>query len=449
MKLLYNALIVNEGKCFKGYVGIKDSQIASIGEGNPEDKVLAEYEEQEDLQEAYLLPGVIDDHVHFREPGLTQKADIESESKAAVAGGVTSYMDMPNTKPPTTTIEELEWKNRKASEVSYANYGFYIGATNDNLEELAKADYSLTPGIKLFLGSSTGNMLVDNQTTLKRIFSMPAIIAVHSEDEAIIRRNAEIMRNKYGEHIPMKCHAEIRSEEACYVATKRAVEMAKENGTRLHVLHLSTARELELFANEPLKKKKITSEVCVNHLWFTDDDYEKYGATIKCNPAIKSKADRDALRKAILDGVIDVIGSDHAPHLLTDKEGDCLQASSGVPMIQYSLVAMLEMSKCGILPITKVVEMMSHHPAELFGIEQRGYIRKGYYADLVIVKSENPNSSECLSKCGWSPFSNIKFSHRVISTYVNGKKVFNNGKIVSPPNGARLRYNRNVNTEKR
>lgn len=439
-KIFYNAKIVNEGKCFIGYVGICGELIIAVGERYPE-HIISKFEQSEDLQGALLLPGVIDDQVHFRDPGLTHKADIQTESRAAVAGGVTSFMDMPNTKPQTITIDALEWKNRRASEVSLANYGFFIGATNDNAEELAKVDFSLTPGIKVFLGASTGNMLVDNEEALDRIFSMKPIVAIHSEEESIIRHNAEYYKSTFGE-VPISCHPMIRSEEACYESTKKAVERAKRLGTRLHVLHVSTARELELFSDVPLREKKITSEVCVHHLWFTDRDYTRLGAKIKWNPAVKTVADRDALRFGVNSGGLDIVATDHAPHLWSEKEGDCLTAASGGPMLQHSLVTMLEMVDNGIFTVEKVVDMMSHRPAELFRIDKRGYIREGYYADLVIVERNTwtVEKENILTKCGWSPLESQTFGNKVRSTYVNGHLAYDRGQFNDTQKGYRMTY---------
>lgn len=439
-KIFYNAKIVNEGKCFIGYVGICGELIIAVGEGYPE-HIISKFEQSEDLHGALLLPGVIDDQVHFRDPGLTHKADMQTESRAAVAGGVTSFMDMPNTKPQTITIDALEWKNRRASEVSLANYGFFIGATNDNAEELAKVDFSQTPGIKVFLGASTGNMLVDNEDALDRIFSMKPIVAIHSEEESIIRRNAEYYKSTFGE-VPISCHPLIRSEEACYESTQKAVERAKRLGTRLHVLHVSTARELELFSDVSLREKKITSEVCVHHLWFTDRDYTRLGAKIKWNPAVKTVADRDALRAGVNSGVLDIVATDHAPHLWIEKEGDCLTAASGGPMVQHSLVTMLEMVDNGIFTVEKVVDMMSHRPAELFKIDKRGYIREGYYADLVIVERNawTVEKENILTKCGWSPLEGQTFGNKVRSTYINGHLAYDRGKFNDTQKGYRMTY---------
>lgn len=438
--LFYNAKIVNEGKTFIGYIGICDNLIIAVGEGFPE-RIISKFEKSVDLKGALLLPGIIDDQVHFRDPGLTHKADILTESMAAVAGGVTSFMDMPNTKPQTITVDLLESKNRRASEVSLANYAFYIGATNDNYEELLKVDFKKTPGIKLFLGASTGNMLVDNDNTLDKIFSLDALIAIHSEDEEIIRRNASYFKSQF-EEVPISCHSLIRSEDACYKSTFKAVERAKRLGTRLHVLHLSTARELELFSIIPLSDKKITSEVCVHHLWFTDADYIRLGSKIKWNPAIKTSFDRDALRNAVKTGQIDIVATDHAPHLLEEKEGDALHAASGGPMVQHSLVTMLELVEQGVFTIEKVVDVMSHRPAELFRIEKRGYLREGYYADLVILDKDSwtIHKENIFSKCGWSPLEGETLHYKVQQTYVNGQLVYDRGNFNCEHKGERLTF---------
>lgn len=443
-RLLYNAQIVNEGKCYCGYVGIADEIIEIVGEGEPTENVFSRFNEIENLHGALLLPGVIDDQVHFREPGLTHKADIASESRAAVAGGVTSFMDMPNTIPQTITIDALETKNHLASESSWANYGFFIGATNDNIEELRAVDYTKTPGIKLFLGASTGNMLVDNENALDNIFRLKGIIAIHSEDEKIIRDNMAKHKEKYGDNIPIKCHPSIRSEEACYVSTKRAVERALKYGTRLHVFHLSTAKELEFFGSSLLKEKKITAEVCVHHLWFSDEDYEKLGSRIKWNPAIKTSADREALRDAVNSGKIDIVATDHAPHLLSEKEGDCSKAASGGPMVQHSLVVMLELASQGVFSIEKVVDSMCHNPAILYNIDKRGYIRKGYYADLVVVNKNEKwtiSKENIMTKCGWSPLEGVELNNKVAMTIVNGNIVYRNGQHQSFIAGKRMTYN--------
>lgn len=444
-KIIYNGDIINEGKKFRGYVVIKDELIDAVAEGQPSAELLAECDERNDVDGAYVMPGVIDDQVHFRDPGLTHKADIATESAAAVAGGVTSYMDMPNTVPPTVTLEALEAKNKRASEVSVANYGFFIGATNDNLSTLLAVDYAYTPGVKLFLGASTGNMLVNDKDALKGIFSeVPALVAIHSEDEMLIRRNREYYVKKFGEDLPVTYHPLIRSMEVCYKSTAKAVEMAEKYGTRLHVLHVSTAKETELFSNAPIGEKRITSEVCVHHLWFTDEDYARYGNLIKWNPAIKTWDDRQALRTALAQNYIDIVATDHAPHLLSEKQGSCLKAASGGPLVQHSLVAMFELASQKVFDETLVVEKMCHAPARLYGIDRRGYLRPGYYADVVVLDKNIPftvRTENILSKCGWSPFEGVTFSHSVRQTYVNGALAYDQGFVNRAVRGRRLIYN--------
>lgn len=444
-KIIYNGDIINEGRKFRGYVVIKDELIDAVAEGQPSPELLAECDERNDVDGAYVMPGVIDDQVHFRDPGLTHKADIATESAAAVAGGVTSYMDMPNTVPPTVTLEALEAKNKRASEVSVANYGFFIGATNDNLSTLLAVDYAYTPGVKLFLGASTGNMLVNDKDALKGIFSeVPALVAIHSEDEMLIRRNREYYVKKFGEDLPVTYHPLICSMEVCYKSTAKAVEMAEKYGTRLHVLHVSTAKETELFSNAPIGEKRITSEVCVHHLWFTDEDYARYGNLIKWNPAIKTWDDRQALRTALAQNYIDIVATDHAPHLLSEKQGSCLKAASGGPLVQHSLVAMFELASQKVFDETLVVEKMCHAPARLYGIDRRGYLRPGYYADVVVLDKNIPftvRTENILSKCGWSPFEGVTFSHSVRQTYVNGALAYDQGFVNRAVRGRRLIYN--------
>lgn len=444
--LLYNALIVNEGKKAIGYVVIDGQFIVTVGEGMPPAAVAGECRDTVDLGGAMLLPGVIDDQVHFRDPGLTHKADLSTESRAAVAGGVTSYMDMPNTKPPTVTVEAVEQKLRHASEVSVTNYSFFIGATNDNAEQLLDCDYSRVPGVKLFLGSSTGNMLVDEEETLTRIFrDVPALIAIHSEDEATIRANRERYVSEMDEDVPVKYHPLIRSREACIISTRRAIERAERYGTRLHVLHVSTAEEVAMFSPKPLTEKRITSEVCVHHLWYTDADYDTLGTRVKMNPAVKSAADRDALREGLRDGRLDIVATDHAPHLLSEKEGNALTAASGAPMVQFSLPVMLELADRGVFTTELVVEKMCHAPAELYGIDRRGYIRPGYYGDLTVVSPDTPytvTDGMVLSRCGWTPLDGTVLHNRVIKTYVNGRCVYDNGTVDEAARGMELRYRR-------
>lgn len=442
--LIHNAEIVNEGRRFIGYVAIEGSVISAVGEGAPTEALLNNANHCIDAKGALLLPGAIDDQVHFRDPGLTHKADIASESKAAVAGGVTSFMDMPNTKPPTTTLEALNDKYRRAEECSAANFSFFIGGTNQNIDVLKAVDFASTCGVKLFLGSSTGNMLVDDSNAIARIFAeIPAVIAIHSEDETIIRNNIQLFRQRYGENLPVQYHPLIRSAEACYECTARAVELAHRHGTRLNVLHLSTARELSLFdAATPLADKRVTAEVCVHHLWFSDADYERLGNRIKCNPAIKTIDDRNALRKGLVDGHIDIVATDHAPHLLSEKQGNCLTAASGMPLVQFSLVAMLEMAGQGIMSFQQVVEKMCHAPATLYRIKRRGFIRTGYFADLVLLRRDpyTVSSPMILSKCGWSPFEGTSLSWRVDTTFVNGQIAFQNGIVSDQTNGCRLQF---------
>lgn len=444
MQLIKNATIINEIERFIGSVLIDGEHISMILRGE-EVPVGVRIDEIIDATGMILMPGVIDDQVHFREPGLTHKAEIATESAAAVAGGVTSFMDMPNTMPLTTTIQALEDKYLLGAEKSLANYSFYMGATNQNIQELKKVNPATVCGVKVFMGSSTGNMLVDNTETLSRIFSeIPMLIATHCEDEATIRANKTRLKSEYGDNLPIQFHPIIRDEEACYRSSSLAVELATKYNARLHVLHLSTAREMSLFSNKiPLKDKKITAEACVHHLWFSDSDYEVYGNKIKWNPAIKSIADRNALIEAINDNRIDVIATDHAPHLLSEKEGNCLKAASGGPLVQYSLSLMLQMAKMGYFDIEQVVNKMCHAPAELFRIHKRGYIRKGYYADLVLVDPSSKwkvETKDILSKCGWSPFEGMIFDYQVKKTWINGQLVYNNGKLDSTVRGKRLMF---------
>ncbi|MCO5259038.1 MAG: dihydroorotase [Crocinitomicaceae bacterium] len=441
--LLKNALIVNEGLTKQGDVYIKNGLIEKIGENLSID----ENHEVIDLNGAYLLPGCIDDQVHFREPGLTHKATIETESRAAVAGGITSYMEMPNTVPNALTQELLEDKYQIASKTSIANYSFFMGASNDNIEEALKTNPKNVCGLKIFMGSSTGNMLVDNETTLTNLFSrIPFLIATHCEDEATVRANKEHYQAIYGEEIPIELHPIIRSAEACYLSSSLAVGLAKKYGTRLHVLHISTAKELDLFDNTlPLEQKKITAEACVHHLWFSDEDYTTKGNFIKWNPAIKTAEDRAAIWKAVLDNRIDVIATDHAPHTIEEKQlKSYFKAPSGGPLVQHALVAMLEKVNQGVLSIEKVVEKMAHAPAQLFQINKRGFIREGYHADIVVVenKKNTVHSSNLLYKCGWSPFEGVEFSHAVTKTFVNGNLVWNNNQIVEGNIGQRMIFDR-------
>lgn len=440
--LFKSGTIVNEGKKFVGDVLVKDGRIEQIGtsisyDGN---------HDEVNLEGKLLLPGLIDDQVHFREPGLTHKGDIFTESRAAVAGGITSYMEQPNTKPAATTIEELEKKYKRASEVSITNYSFNMGATNDNLEELKKVNKTDVAGIKIFMGSSTGNMLVDAQNTLEGIFQLDHQLITHCEDEGTIRANLEKAKEQYGENIPMRMHPLIRSEEACYLSSSFAVDLAKKYNSRLHVFHISTAKETELFTNKiPLSEKRITSEVCIHHLWFDDSQYDTKGSLIKWNPAVKTVADREGLWEALLDDRLDVVATDHAPHTMDEKNNPYLSAPSGGPLVQHALQAMLQKVEEGKISIEKVVEKMAHAPADLFRIEGRGYIREGYYADLVVVdpsKSQTVSKDNLFYKCGWSPFEGETFSNVVEATFVNGNCVYQKGLIQETTVGSRLKFNR-------
>lgn len=442
--LVKNATVVNENKVFQSDVLINGSIIARVA-NNISDK---DVDRVVDATGKFLLPGVIDDQVHFREPGLTHKGDIESESRAAVAGGVTSFIEQPNTVPNAVTQELLEEKYKIASVKSFANYSFMMGGTNDNLEEILKTNPRNVAGIKLFLGSSTGNMLVDNPETLENIFSKTKmLIAVHCEDEATIRANTEKYKQVYGDDIPVEYHHLIRSEEACYISSSKAIELAKKTGARLHVFHLSTAKETELFRNDiPLKEKKITAEVCVHHLTFTNEDYKTKGTLIKWNPAVKTGNDRIGLWEALLDDRIDVIATDHAPHTLEEKRQVYTKAPSGGPLVQHSLQIMLENVRSGKITIEKVVEKMCHNPAILFEIEKRGFIRENYKADLVLVDMENHNTvsrDNILYKCGWSPLEGVTFHSSITHTFVNGHLVYENGKVKAEKYGERLLFDRN------
>ncbi|PRZ02331.1 dihydroorotase [Marinilabilia salmonicolor] len=442
--LIKNATIINQGNSFEGSVLINDRLIEKIFRKGD---LLPEADKTIDAEGCYLIPGVIDDQVHFREPGLTHKADIYTESGAAVAGGVTSFMEMPNTNPQTTTIEALKKKFRIGEERSVANYSFYMGATNDNLKEVLKADPATVCGVKVFMGSSTGNMLVDKKEALENIFrEVPMLIATHCEDETTIKNNTKIFKEKYGEEMPFRYHPQIRSAEACYKSSSMAVELASKFNTRLHILHLSTAQEMSLFTNAlPLREKRITAEVCVHHLWFSDEDYDKFGSRIKWNPAVKSTQDREALREALRNNILDVVATDHAPHTAEEKNNSYFQAPSGGPLVQHSLQAMFELSTQGIFTKEMVVEKMCHAPAELFGVEKRGYIKEGYFADLVIIdpgKKEKVEDSSVQYKCGWSPFSGTTFSHRITHTFVNGHQAYSNGKINRNQNGMMLTFKR-------
>ncbi|HEX8515443.1 MAG TPA: dihydroorotase [Bacteroidia bacterium] len=439
--LIKNANIVNEGKIIRGNVLITDSIITEISQSDintSADKVV-------DASGKYLFPGCIDDQVHFREPGLTHKGEIYTEARAAVAGGVTSFMEMPNTIPNTFTQELLEEKYQRASEVSLANYSFFMGASNDNIGEVLKTNPRNVCGIKVFMGSSTGNMLVDKKETLEALFSKcKMLIATHCEDEDTIKRKMEEYRARYGEDIPMECHPEIRSEEACYKSSSLAVELARKYNTRLHILHISTVRETALFDNKlPLREKRITAEACVHHLWFSEEDYKTKGSLIKWNPAVKTAEDRDGILKAVLENRIDVIATDHAPHTMEEKSQSYFKAPSGGPLVQHSLNAMIELHKKGKITLEKIAEKMAHAVADCFRIEKRGYIREGYFADLVLVdlnSSYKVEKENVLYKCGWSPFEGTTFNSQVTHTFVNGNLVYENGRIDEAVKGERLLF---------
>jgi len=442
--LIKNAKIVNEGTIFEGDVLIEDQFIVEIAETisakSATTKII-------DTEGNYLIPGAIDDQVHFREPGLTHKGDIASESKAAVAGGITSYIEQPNTVPNAVTQELLEEKYQIAASKSFANYSFMMGMTNDNLDEVLQTNPRNVAGIKIFLGSSTGNMLVDDVEVLEKLFSSTSmLIAVHCEDEQTIKDNLERYKAEYGDDIPVTLHHLIRSEEACYLSSSKIIALAKKTGARLHVFHLSTAKEMSLFTNKiPLEKKKITAEVCIHHLWFTNEDYKTKGNLIKWNPAVKTENDRKALWEALIDGRIDVIATDHAPHTLEEKKQSYLKAPSGGPLVQHAVVAMFEAFHQGKISIEKIVEKMAHNPAKIFKIEKRGFIKVGYYADLVIVNTGLPWSvkkENILAKCGWSPFEGFTFKSRITHTFVNGQLVYNNFKVKEVPYGQRLLFDR-------
>ena len=444
---LTNALIVNEGKTFRGSIEISEGLIQKIACDdeplplNPDAEII-------DCLGCFVIPGVIDDHVHFREPGLTHKSDIFTESRAAIAGGITSFMEMPNTLPAATTIDILEEKYRIASAKSLANYSFYLGATNENAAEIAKINPKEVCGVKVFMGSSTGNMLVDDSQALEKLFSdsRDLLVAIHSEDENIISENNRLFRLKYGEDVPAQCHSLIRSEEACYRSTAKAVALAQKNNTRLHVLHVSTARELDLFDNAlPLAQKRITAEVCLHHLWFSDRDYARWNNLIKVNPSIKTENDREALLHGVLSGVIDVIATDHAPHTLEEKNRTYFKAPSGGPMVQHALVAMLEFYHNGKISIETIVEKMCHAPALCFQIQKRGFIRQGYHADITIINPDLPwkvSKTNILSKCGWSAMEGNIFKSKITHTFVNGNLVFHNGVFNEAGSGKRLLFDR-------
>jgi dihydroorotase len=440
--LIKNATIVNEGSSFVGDVLIENGVIKKVDSFiTPSSNTVI------DASGKYLIPGLIDDQVHFREPGLTHKATIGSESRAAVAGGITTFIEMPNTVPQATNQQLLQDKFNIAEKTSYANYSFMFGGTNDNLEELLKTDPKTVAGIKLFLGSSTGNMLVDNLEVLEKIFSSTKlIISVHCEDEETIKKNTADHKALYGEHIPVELHPVIRSEEACYLSSSRAIALAKKTGARLHVFHLSTAKETALFRNDiPLEEKQITSEVCVHHLWFSDEDYKEKGTHIKWNPAVKTAADREGLWTALLDDRLDIIATDHAPHTLEEKSNSYLKAPSGGPLVQHALLALLEKVSEKVISIEKVVEKACHNPAIIFQIENRGFIKEGYYADLVLIDPKAPQKvckENILYKCGWSPFEGTTFSSSVTHTFVNGVLMYHEGTFNEDVKGKRITFNR-------
>jgi dihydroorotase len=440
-----NATIINEGRTFRGELLISGEYISSVA---PVGQIrIPEKAHTIDASGLLLIPGIIDDQVHFREPGLTHKGDIFTESRAAVAGGITSFMDMPNTNPQTVTNALLNEKFRLGSESSLANYSFYIGATNTNLNEVLNADRSGVCGIKLFMGSSTGNMLVDNETILRDLFSKAEIpVACHCESEPVIRRNSEIYREKYGEDVPVKMHPLIRSREACFLSSSYAVTLAREYNTRIHILHLSTADEMKLFSNElPLAQKRITGEVCVHHLWFDETAYDEKGTLVKWNPAIKTRFDRDALLKSTINDVIDIVATDHSPHTTEEKNNSYFKAPSGGPLVQHSLVTMLELWHRRFISTEKIVEKMCHNPAILFNIKERGFIREGYKADLCLIDPDDPwtvSKDNILYKCGWSPFEGTTFKSKVVTTIINGTIVYDNGMINEDYRGQRLVFNR-------
>ncbi len=441
--LIKNARIVNENKIFEGDLLIEGNRIAKI------DQNLSQVHSDTTLIDAegkFLIPGVIDDQVHFREPGLTHKGDIASESRAAVAGGITSYIEQPNTKPPAVTLVELEKKYDTAENSSVANYAFNLGATNDNIDEIKKADPKRIPGVKVFMGSSTGNMLVDEKEALDRIFSeSPLMVITHCEDEETISFNFEQYKERYGDDIPIEFHPEIRSREACFKSTSLAIELAKKHGTRLHVFHISTAEEAALFSNKPLEEKMITAEACIHHLWFSAEDYAELGTLIKWNPAVKEISDREALWKALKEGRLDVVATDHAPHTLEEKKNVYTKAPSGGPLVQHALPAMMEFVRDEDISMEMLVTKMCHNPARIFSIKERGFIREGYFADLVLLDPSRPwkvNSDNILAKCGWSPFEGVTFRSRITHTFVNGHLAYDNGKVNDGKKGMRLEFDR-------
>lgn len=446
--LLENGIVVNEGVAAPGWIAVdEDGIISGTGLGDAPEKLRAEADECRDLSGKWVFPGVIDVHVHFRDPGLTEKGDMASESEVAVKGGITTFFDMPNTVPPTVTVEAWKKKMERAAESSRANYAFYIGATNNNLEELLKADYTRTPGVKLFLGSSTGNMLVDNGAMLDSLFkSIKSVIAVHAEDETIIRSNKARALSKFGEgNVPMEWHSRIRSAEACVEATRHAVALAQKYDAKLHVMHVSTTAELDFLRSfATCNPRLITAETAPHYLWFTSDDYARFGSRIKCNPAIKERTDRDALIKGVAEGIISVIATDHAPHLAVQKQGDALTAVSGMPGVQYSLCVMLQLASMGHFTFETVAERMCHAPAALFGIDRRGYLRTGYYADIVVVEKNTDkdavSDANAAGKCGWTPYAGIRFDYRVSETYINGHCAYDGVSVDAECRGRAVRF---------
>lgn len=441
--LITNAQIVNEGNIFKGFVLIEGELIARIGK---EGDSLPDSETIVDAHNSFLIPGLIDDQVHFREPGLTHKGDIKSESTAAVAGGITSFMEMPNTVPQAVTIDELEKKYDIAERTSLGNYSFYLGVTNSNIDEIRKIDPSRICGVKIFMGSSTGDMVVDNDNSLDNVFhDSPVLIATHCEDDDIIKENQAKYLAKYGDDIPYEHHPDIRSHEACFKSSSKAVQLAKDNNSQLHIMHLSTKKELELIQRGKMLDKRITAEACVHHLWFNRDDYKTKGAFIKWNPAVKDEEDRLALIEALNNDTLDIIATDHAPHTLEEKTGIYTKTPSGGPLVQHALTALMEFHLDNVLPLTKIVEKACHNPAKLFSVEKRGFIREGYFADLVLINPDKPwtvNKSNILYKCGWSPFEGQTFRTQVERTYVNGHLAYSDGVINNSIQGKRLSFDR-------
>ena len=440
--LIKSATIVNEGKQYTADLLVKDGLIEKI-----DSTINITADKEINAEGLYLLPGCIDDQVHFREPGLTHKGNIHSESRAAVAGGITSFMEMPNTVPNTLTQALLQDKYDIAAKNSLANYSFFMGASNDNLDEVLRTDAKNVCGVKVFMGSSTGNMLVDNPTTLEHLFAQsPMLIATHCEDEATIKSNLEHYKQLLGENIPIRLHPKIRSAEACYLSSSMAVELAKKHNTRLHILHISTERETHLFSNDiPLADKRITAEACIHHLWFTDADYAEKGNLIKWNPAVKTEADRDGILAAVLDGRIDVIATDHAPHTAEEKAQPYLQAPSGGPLVQHALTAMLELYHHGKITLEQIVEKMAHNVATIFQIEKRGFIREGYHADLVLVDLNKPwqvTKGNILYSCGWSPFEGSTFRSKIVSTIISGNLAYENDKLINEKSGQRMTFTR-------